>query len=272
MVRYLLLCVVALAATPVLAQPTPSEAEAAAFIERAENELLAAWKDNARASWVQSTYITEDTQILASKASEKATALAVHLAQEAARFQSLELSDDLSRKLLLLRLALTVPAPSNPEETRELARIETSMESTYGAGKYCPDEGECWDLQKMSGMLAGEPRPEAPPRSLARVAHGLCPDARGVRALCRARKQRCARARVRRSRHDVALQIRHAGGRLRGGARPLVGASAAALRLAARLCAHAPPRDLRRRARSGERSHPGAFAREHVGSVMEQCL
>ena len=154
MVRYLLLCVVALAATPVLAQPTPGEAEAAAFIERAENELLAAWKDNARASWVQSTYITEDTQILASKASEKATALAVHLAQEAARFQSLELSDDLSRKLLLLRLALTVPAPSNPEETRELARIETSMESTYGAGKYCPDEGECWDLQKMSGMLA----------------------------------------------------------------------------------------------------------------------
>ena len=68
MVRYLLLCVVALAATPVFAQPTPSEAEAAAFIERAENELLAAWKDNARASWVQSTYITEDTQILASKA------------------------------------------------------------------------------------------------------------------------------------------------------------------------------------------------------------
>lgn len=35
MVRYLLLCVVALAATPVLAQPTPSEAEATAFIERA---------------------------------------------------------------------------------------------------------------------------------------------------------------------------------------------------------------------------------------------
>ena len=158
MFRYLVLFVVSSSSAPLArAQLTSNAAEAAAFIERAEKELLAAWKDSARASWVQSTYITEDTQILASKANEKATALAVQLAQEAARFQGLELSDDLSRKLLLLRLALTVPAPSNPEETSELARIETSLESTYGAGKYCPDQGECWDLQKLSGML-GESR------------------------------------------------------------------------------------------------------------------
>ena len=61
MARYLMLIVVALAATPALGQPIPNEAEAAAFIERAEKELLAAWEDSARASWVQSTYITEDT-------------------------------------------------------------------------------------------------------------------------------------------------------------------------------------------------------------------
>ena len=133
--------------------PPAEEAEAEAFIERAESELLAAWQDSARASWVQATYITEDTEILAAKASEMSTALAVQLAQEAVRFQGLELAYDLDRKLRLLRLALTVPAPNNAEETRELALIETSMESTYGRGKYCPDQDTCWDLQVMSKML-----------------------------------------------------------------------------------------------------------------------
>ena len=146
-----ILIVIAAPALSAAQEPTVEEAEA--FIERAESELLAAWQDSARASWVQATYITEDTEILAAKASETSTALAVQLAQHAARFQDLDLPYDLDRKLRLLRLALTVPAPNNPEETRELALIETSMESAYGRGKYCPDQDTCWDLQVMSKML-----------------------------------------------------------------------------------------------------------------------
>lgn len=142
-------------AAPVLSgAQEPTVEEAAVFVERAESELLAVWQDSARASWVQATYITEDTEILAAKASEISTALTVQLAQEAARFQGLDLPYDLDRKLRLLRLALTVPAPNNAEETRELALIETSMESAYGRGKYCPDQDTCWDLQVMSKMLA----------------------------------------------------------------------------------------------------------------------
>ena len=148
-----ILIVLAAPALSACREPPAEEAEATAFIERAESELLAAWQDSARASWVQATYITEDTQILAAKASETSTALAVQLAQEAVRFQGLDLPYDLDRKLRLLRLALTVPAPNNPEETRELALIATSMESTYGRGKYCPDQDSCWDLQVMSKML-----------------------------------------------------------------------------------------------------------------------
>ncbi|MGH9333079.1 MAG: M2 family metallopeptidase, partial [Vicinamibacteria bacterium] len=94
---------------------TSSAAETAsdvkAFLERAEAELAEAWIDEGRASWVQSTYITHDTEILAAEAAEKSTALAVALAQEATRFQGLELPEDMSRKLLLLKLALVVPAP-----------------------------------------------------------------------------------------------------------------------------------------------------------------
>src|SRR3989304_1551958 len=72
------------------------------------------------------------------------------------RFQGLALPDDLTRKLLLLRLAIVVPAPSDPEKTKELAALQTGMESAYGRGKYCPGHlsGECWDLPAMEKILA----------------------------------------------------------------------------------------------------------------------
>ncbi|GMR21780.1 MAG: M2 family metallopeptidase [Acidobacteriota bacterium] len=153
MIRQWVRIFIVIAAPALAAAQEPTVEEAEAFIDRAESELLAVWQDSARASWVQATYITEDTEILAAKASETSTALAVQLAHEAARFQGLDLPYDLDRKLRLLPLALTVPAPNNAEETRELALIETSMESAYGRGKYCPDQDTCWDLQVMSKML-----------------------------------------------------------------------------------------------------------------------
>ena len=140
-------------APPVSAQ---SVDDVQAFLDSAEAQLLEAWQHQGRASWVQSTYITYDTDILAAQAAEKATALSVSLAKEAARFQGLDLSEDLTRKLLLLRLAIVVPAPSEPEKTRELAQLQTGMESAYGRGKYCPEsmKGECWDLGAMERILA----------------------------------------------------------------------------------------------------------------------
>ncbi|HEY7697466.1 MAG TPA: M2 family metallopeptidase, partial [Vicinamibacteria bacterium] len=130
--------------------------EARAFLEKAEAQLAEVWTEESRASWVHSNFITYDTDILAAQASEKSTALSVSLAKEAARFQGLDLPPDLTRKLLLLRLALVVPAPSDPAKTKELAAIETGMESAYGRGKYCPEQmkGECWDLPAMEKVLA----------------------------------------------------------------------------------------------------------------------
>ncbi len=140
------------------AQPTVEEAKA--FIERAEEELRVAWEESARVSWVQATYIIDDTDTLAAKANEKVTALGVKLAQEASRFDDLDLPDDLRRKLDLLKLSLTVPAPANAEETAELSRIQTALESTYGKGKYCPEQGDCVDLPEMSRIMASSRDPD----------------------------------------------------------------------------------------------------------------
>jgi peptidyl-dipeptidase A len=147
--------VLLIAAIPLAAGASaePSVDEVRAFLDRAERELEEVWEDAGRAGWVQATYITEDTDILAAEATEKATALSVALAQEASQYQGLELPADLTRKLLLLRLALVVPAPKDPEKTKELAQLQIGMESAYGRGKFCPDTGECWDLPDMEQML-----------------------------------------------------------------------------------------------------------------------
>ncbi len=142
----------------IAAAPAPTVDDARAFLARAESQLAAVWEDEARAGWVQSTFITDDTEILAAKASARATELSVKLAQESKKFEGLALPAEMSRKLLLLKLALTVPAPSDPDKTAELSRIEAEMEGSYGKGKYCPDQPtdgkDCWDLPKMEQMLA----------------------------------------------------------------------------------------------------------------------
>jgi peptidyl-dipeptidase A len=132
----------------------PTAADAKAFVEAAEARLLALWVDRDRAQWVQSTFITEDTETLAAQANERAIAATVELAKESTKFDGVEVPADVARKLKLLKLALTLPAPSNPQETAELTRIAASMEGEYGRGKYCPAGKECMDLQELSRILA----------------------------------------------------------------------------------------------------------------------
>ena len=57
----------------------------------AEAKLAAMNVDAQRASWVQSTYITYDTQILSAKENEKLINAGVELAKKAARYDKLDL-------------------------------------------------------------------------------------------------------------------------------------------------------------------------------------
>ncbi len=138
----------------------PTVADAQAFIDTAQSELERLVIDAERAAWVQSNFITFDTQLLSAQASEKLVAGTVRLAGEAARFNALELDADLRRKLDSLRLALTLPAPPEPAKTAELARITSDLESRYGRGEYCRTDGECLSLSDLILMLARERDPE----------------------------------------------------------------------------------------------------------------
>jgi peptidyl-dipeptidase A len=131
----------------------PTLAEARAFIERAQSKLLELSVEDARADWVKSTFITDDTEILAAKADQDAIEATMQLAKEAGRFSHLKMPEDLARQFLLLRLSLTLAAPSDPKEAQELTQVASRMEGVYGSGKYCPQEGDCLDLDQLSNIL-----------------------------------------------------------------------------------------------------------------------
>lgn len=136
--------------------PAPNAADAKRFIDSAETRLLDLQIKASRASWVQQTYITDDTDQISADASQAADAAITELATEATRFNGMSLPEDITRKLLSLRLSSDFPAPRNPAEQKELAQVGTSLVSDYGKGKWCPEgpSGKCLDLTAMERILA----------------------------------------------------------------------------------------------------------------------
>src|SRR5262249_6506952 len=143
------------------ADTKPTAEDARKFIDDAEQKLLALGVDAGRADWVKSTYITDDTELLAAKLDERAIAATVEYAKHATRFDGLKLDPVTARKLKLLKLSLTLATPSDPKESEELTRIVASIEGTYGKGKYCPSGPEsCKDLEDLSKILAESREPK----------------------------------------------------------------------------------------------------------------
>jgi peptidyl-dipeptidase A len=121
------------------AKPTIAAAEK--FVAAAEQELNDLGLKAQRAGWVQENFITDDTEQIASEANDALTEAGTRLAKQAVRFDGLKLPADTARKLKLIKLTLTVPAPSDPKERQELTRLVVKMDGAYGKGKYCP-QGE----------------------------------------------------------------------------------------------------------------------------------
>ncbi len=142
------------AQTPAAASKPPTAEEAKKFVADAEQNLLKLWIEAGRADWVKSTYITDDTEILAAVANEKAISAGVRYAKEATRFDGLAVDTETARKLKLLKISLTVAAPADPAEAAELTRLGAAMEGMYGKGKYCPEKDKCLNLEDITKIMA----------------------------------------------------------------------------------------------------------------------
>ena len=114
----------------------PTAADARKFVEETEQELYDYSVDAARIYWVNSTYITDDTDALAAKAGAEGTTMSVQAAIEAAKFNDVAGLDPVTRrKLDKLRGGIVLPAPTTEGAATELNEIATKLNSAYGKGK-----------------------------------------------------------------------------------------------------------------------------------------
>lgn len=135
-----LVLLLAFASPLALAAASPAKPAAAddanAYVADAERQLQAMSPIYQQAEWVNETYITSDTEAIAARADADHTALQVRLAKGAARFDGLNgLSPDTRRKLDLLKLTITMPAPDASGAGDELSALSTRLQSEYGSGK-----------------------------------------------------------------------------------------------------------------------------------------
>jgi len=124
-------------ATPAAAQTAaPTVADAEAFIAAAEKDLFDYTVEASQVNWVNSTYITEDTDAMAARINAVGTEKMVKYALEAAKYMNVGgLSADTQRKLDILRTGLVLPAPTTPGAATELNQIATNLQSQYGKGR-----------------------------------------------------------------------------------------------------------------------------------------
>jgi peptidyl-dipeptidase A len=165
-----LLLVTSCGGNPMASQPSGtsglSGGDATSFVKAAEAKYLDVAIRDSRASWVQSNFITFDTEAIAAAAKEESNRTIKELAEAARGFDGQNLPPDLARKLRLLKLSLVAPAPRDEKERKELTEIGVSMESKYGAGKYCPEggkdggKGKCLSLGELEDILAANRNPD----------------------------------------------------------------------------------------------------------------
>ncbi len=136
-------------------EAAPTSADAAALIRRVEAHHREFGEYAARIAWVNQTYITHDTNWLYAKVLAEDTRKGVEFANEAKRFNDLDLPPDLRRKLELIKLGLNIPASERDGAAEELSEIATRMGSTYATGAIDLDGARVprVDLEAMMGEI-----------------------------------------------------------------------------------------------------------------------
>ncbi len=144
---------------------TAAKPDAATFLANSEKELSEFSDYASRIAWVNSNFITDDTDWLAARAGSEGTLIGVRLANATKDYANATLTPDQTRKMSILLAGMVIPAPSTgtPEEQKkisdELNTITTNLQSTYGKGKFTID-GKELNLEELSGILSDSRDPK----------------------------------------------------------------------------------------------------------------
>ncbi|MBI1213160.1 MAG: peptidase M2 family protein [Alphaproteobacteria bacterium] len=105
------------------------------------------------AQWLQATYITDDSQLIAARATEEYLAWQAKRIEQSKIFNGVQgLKPETARAIMLLK-NVSAPAPSDPKLQSELATILSRMEANYGAGKWCRAPNDCLNLSDIEKII-----------------------------------------------------------------------------------------------------------------------
>jgi peptidyl-dipeptidase A len=166
------------------APAAPTAADADAFIAGINEELRQKLPLFNSASWLQSTYINDDSQMVAAKFNEEFLGLRAKWVQEAKKFKDVpDLKPETARALQLLK-NVGAPPPADPAKQAELAKLLSDMEANYGSGKWCNADKSgnerCLTLQEIE-KIVNNASGETPPGEIAAAWAGWHATARPIR-------------------------------------------------------------------------------------------
>jgi peptidyl-dipeptidase A len=146
----------------------PTAADAQAFLDRANAELLKLSTAASHAEWTAETDITDDTEATSALVNEQATARTLALTEESHRFDHVPLPPELRRQIMLLQVNAPA-APKDPKLLAEQTQLAAQLTGMYGKGKYCPDapagqqpasDAKCLGIDAISNIMAKSRDPE----------------------------------------------------------------------------------------------------------------
>ena len=152
---------------PLCAQATLADAQA--FLNRANAELLKAVVADGHAEWLEETDINEDSEATGALLSEQMSARMLALITESHRFDKVDLPAPMRRQIMLLQVNAPA-APHNPALLTESTQVAAQLTGMYGKGKFCPGilpsqapaaaDARCMGIDDISGVMEKSRDPE----------------------------------------------------------------------------------------------------------------
>ena len=125
------------------------------FVARVNRELTVLAEEAQAAAFTQDTFITPDTELLNTRATERYLAYLSRAVEEAQRYDGEPLKPATARALMRLRLNVAAPAPDDPQKRARMAQLEARMQSMYGEGRYCPHGPKsCKTIDELQEIMA----------------------------------------------------------------------------------------------------------------------
>ncbi|TMA31756.1 MAG: M2 family metallopeptidase [Deltaproteobacteria bacterium] len=131
----------------------PTADEVTAFLDKTNTDLRTYGIKSNTASWIQNTYITDDTDRAAADASAASLAVSTEAVKQAAKYKDVP-GLDADHARMLDNLRTRGAGPSDPAHRIELTTLSTKLSSMYGKGKWCKNANDCKDLEELTQLMA----------------------------------------------------------------------------------------------------------------------